>query len=300
MIDQGYTNGSFCITELRQFLYGVVGWQFHAPGSAPDIMGNLSKWRMITSKSGEFDYNGTLSGVGFGGQAFRIADVTAAPLPGRIEAKDAGFHGVIVSFRQSKPFVGRTIVAEDKDVYNPTSIDLMQRVPFDCPDFEHVFEVYGDCEDEARAVITSGLVKRLTEFSQLTFGQKAQCVLTESDVHFALHIEDNFQFSKEMSCPSFASAKKAILTEAGNICVLFEKLYRIQASIGKLDTPEAAKQRLDYYQSCLLKMIEAGKPLTEAELMSRGEQSGDPVVSQLSKAPNAVMSGHDRIQRKAS
>jgi len=286
----------FSMTKLRQHLYGVVGWQFQAPGLGPAILSDLKKWRMVSSKSGEYDYNGTLTGVGFAGQAFRIADVSAAPLPGRDSTVDSGFRGVLISFRQNQPFKGRTIIAEDKGVFNPTTIDLMQRIPFDCVDFEHFYEVYSDCEVEANRVITGGMVKQLTEFSGLTFGQKAQCILTGQDVHFALQIDDRFHFSRVLEEQSFEKAKRAVLTEAGNICVLFEQLFRIQACIGETDQRSKAKQRLEFYKQRLKEMIlEAGM----VKLEDFRDSDALP-ENLLSNDQDALMSAHDPVRRKAS
>lgn len=250
------------VNGIRQALYASVGWTYRSPGDHPDILASFEKWRLVASKTGPFELPGTLTGLGGNGQAFRIANVTAPEIPGQA----AGFKGVIVSFTQAQTFTGRTIIAEDKGVYNPTSVDLMTRVPFQSETFEKVFEVYSDSRDEAERIITSGFIDSMTVFSQETLGRKLQSCLMGSEVHFALDIDENFSFAKTPDMSSRPKMMRDIIVEAGSICVMLEKLYCIQASIGQTDTAEDKRIRLEYYRKCLSKMMERSKTLDVAAL----------------------------------
>lgn len=256
MINKGIMGAEMDVHEIRAALYKSIGWTYQSPGQEPAITPSLKKWRMVDCRSGRFEYNGSLSGLGGNGQAFRIADVTDVELPNR----RPGFRGAIISFKQSTAFKGRTIVATDKGVYNPTTIDLMSRIPFESDDFEKIFEVYSDHVDEARELFTSGLLKKMTTFSQETLGQKLQACLWGEEVHFALEIQESFSFSKT---PDSTGSKfvRDLVIEAGSICVILERLYCIQASLGQADTKQDKQSRLDYYKKCLSKMMETAKNL---------------------------------------
>ncbi|NNE57902.1 MAG: DUF3137 domain-containing protein [Hellea sp.] len=282
-------------TKLRQHLYGEIGWTFKEPGRRPEILSNLEKWRMIKSYVGGYDFNGTLTGIGFDGQPFQIHDLSVPDIPGEIQS-NSYFRGVIVSLRQANLFSGRTIIAEDKGVYNPTTVDLMQRIKFESDDFEHIFEVYSDCYDEASQVITSGMVKRLTNFSQLNYCRKVQCVLDGPDVHFILRLGNNFSFSQQLPSGNFDAAKKGVIAEAGNICILFEQLFRIQACIGQIDSSEASKSRLAFYKKCLVKMLDAAKNMESGT----GRSATAPDDNNLSYSEHALSSPDDTVRRKAS
>lgn len=253
------------VHAIRSKLYESIGWTYSSPGEDPGVIQDLKKWRMIECRSGRFDFHGTLSGIGGNGQAFRIADVNDADSPG----SRTGFRGAIVSFRQAEAFAGRTIVAVDKGVYNPTTIDLMQRVPFENETFEKIFEVYSDQQDEARNLFTSGFLQRMTRFSQETLGQKLQACLVKEDIHFALDIADKLSFSKEPKS-SGAEYVRDLVIEAGSICVILEQLYSIQAKLGAVDTMQEKQARLDYYKKCLSKMMETAKVIA-AEQINPGQ-----------------------------
>ncbi len=253
------------VHEIRSKLYQSIGWTYSSPGQEPGIIENLKKWRMIDCRSGRFDFHGALTGIGGNGQAFRIADVTDATAQGQ----KTGFRGAIVSFRQAERFKGRTIVATDKGVYNPTTIDLMSRVPFDCTGFEKMFEVYSDQQDEARTLFTSGFMRRMTVFSQETLGQRLQACLLGEDIHFALDIDDQFSFSKTPESEGAAYVRDLVI-EAGSICVILEKLYSIQAKLGVTETKQDKQARLAYYKKCLSKMMETAKTIA-AEQARQGQ-----------------------------
>lgn len=253
------------VHAIRSKLYESIGWSYNSPGQDPGIITELKKWRMIDCRSGRFEFHGVLSGIGGNGQAFRISNVTDSDRPG----DKSGFRGAIVSFRQSARFSGRTIVATDKGVYNPTTVDLMSRLPFESPNFEKMFEVYSDNQDEARKLFTSGFMRRMTLFSQETLGQRLQACLLGDDIHFALDIDDQFSFSKEPKS-SGSEYVRDLVIEAGSICVILEKLYSIQAKLGASETRQDKQARLDYYKKCLSKMMETAKSIA-AEQASHGQ-----------------------------
>ena len=251
--------------KIRQALYATIGWTYQSPGQDPAIIQDMKKWRMIECRSGRFDFHASLSGIGGTGQAFHIADVTDQ----QTSEKLGGFRGAVISFKRDKAFAGRTIIAADKGVYNPTTVDLMSRTPFNDPNFEKIFEVYSDHEDDARALFTSSLLHKMTLFSQETLGQKLQACLVGDEIHFALEIDDNFSFATHPESTGMKFVRDLVI-EAGSICVILEKLHCIQASLGRQDTQEEKKIRLEYYKKCLAKMMEVAKRLS-AEKSKTGQ-----------------------------
>ena len=253
------------VHNLRSRLFRSIGWTYEAPGRELDVVQKLRRWRMLEPRSGIFEYHGTLTGIGGNGQAFRIADVRDSELGERTP----GFRGCVVSFRQTQSFSGRTIIAEDKGVFNPTTVDLMTRIPFDSQSFEKMFEVYSDHEYEARSLFNSGFLEKMTQFSRETMGQKLQSCLLDDEIHFALNIDDKFSFAR---APESSGRKfiRDLVIEAGSVCVVLEKLFCIQASLGREDTAQDKQMRLKYYKKCLSKMMETAKTL-DNEMLNQGQ-----------------------------
>lgn len=245
------------VHQIRTELFRSIGWTYQSPGQDPAVIQDMKKWRMLDCRSGRFEFPGSLSGIGGNGQAFRIAEV----LDGKSFGDKSGFNGVIVSFKQERTFEGRTIIAVDKGVYNPTTIDLMPRIPFACEDFEKMFEVYSDQPKLAQSVFTSGFLEKMTIFSQETLGRKLQACLLGDEIHFALENQEKFSFSRPPEGVGNTYIKNMIV-EAASICVILEKLYCIQASIGRVDSREDKQIRLDYYKKCLSKMMQIAKAIS--------------------------------------
>ncbi len=266
--------------EIRTTLYKALNWTYISDGQPLDFVQNLIKWRMLSPKLLGLEYNGMLAGLGYDGQAFRIvnfSDVKPTPLSADDSTQSYNEDSyVLVSFRQPKTYQGRTIIVEDKGIYNPTTIDLMQRVAFVCETFEQDFEVYSDNKDEAEMLITSGLIEKMKIFRRELLGQTIQACIWDNEIHFLLKTGNLLKFSDQLEANSFAIAKRAIIVEAGTICTLLEQLFCLQASLGTPDTKEAKQKRLNYYEKCLLKMVNQAKTMDDGA------------------------SGHDTVRRKAS
>lgn len=244
------------VHQIKAELYRAIGWTYQSPGQQPAVIQEMTKWRMMDCRSGRFEYPGSLSGLGGNGQGFRIAEVIDEQSFG----DKTGFKGVIVSFKQENAFSGRTLVAVDKGVYNPTTIDLMPRIAFACEDFESMFEVYSDQPELAQNLFTSGFLEKMTIFSQETLGRKLQACFLGDEIHFALENNEKFSFSESLETQAVPS--KSLIVEAASICVILEKLFCIQASLGRQDSREDKQIRLDYYKKCLSKMMEKAKTLS--------------------------------------
>ena len=183
---------------------------------------------------------------------FRLVEINATN-PG--DVADPGFQGVLMSFRQLEAFSGRTVIAEDRGVYNPTTLDLMPRIEFPDQNFEKMFEVYSDDEEATRLLFTHDFIEKMTVFSRQTMGQDLQSCWVGDEIHFALNIGERFAFSKVSEAQTIEHLKKELLIEAGQVCMLLEKLFSIQASIGSQDDRDTKAKRLSCYKSCLEKML---------------------------------------------
>jgi len=241
---------------FRHAVYGALGWEYRAPSLPPSALMPLQAWRMITSRSGMFKCRGALTGTGFNGQSFSIVDVTAKQREAdyiKTEettlSENHGFRGVIVSLSHPASFAGRTIIMQDKGVFNPTTVDRMKRVGFASSEFERIFEVYSDDQVEARALITPDLMERMIGFSQELLGHRLQCVFLGNQMHLALDIDDTFEFSHDYDPPEFERTKNIFLSEAGTVCILLEKLQALQAVIGRDGRAGADQSRKTHYLS---------------------------------------------------
>ncbi len=241
---------------FRHAVYGALGWEYRAPSLPPNALMPLQAWRMITSRSGMFKCRGSLTGTGYNGQSFSIVDVTAKQRDADyIKTEESaltenyGFRGVVVSLSHPVQFAGRTIIMQDKGVFNPTTVDRMKRVGFASSEFERIFEVYSDDQVEARALISPDLMERMIGFSQELLGHRLQCVFLGKQMHLALDIDDTFEFSHDYNPPHFERTKNIFLSEAGTVCILLEKLQALQSVIGRDGSSGADQKRKAFYLS---------------------------------------------------
>jgi hypothetical protein len=88
------------------------------------------------------------------------------------------FNGVLASFRLARPRAGLTIVARDHGVLGnllASAGGAIERLPLEDPDFENVFEVYGDDPVGGRVVLTTTMLERLKALDDLAHARGFAC-----------------------------------------------------------------------------------------------------------------------------
>jgi Protein of unknown function (DUF3137) len=88
------------------------------------------------------------------------------------------FGGVLASFRLARPRTGLTIVARDHGLLGNLLARAgsgIERLPLEDPDFEGVFEVYGDDQVGGRVILTTTMLERLKALDELAHARGFAC-----------------------------------------------------------------------------------------------------------------------------
>lgn len=88
------------------------------------------------------------------------------------------FGGVLASFRLARPCRGLTIVARDHGLLGNFLARVgstVERLPLEDPDFEGIFEVYGDDQVDGRVVLTTVMLERLKALDELARARGFAC-----------------------------------------------------------------------------------------------------------------------------
>jgi len=85
------------------------------------------------------------------------------------------FRGICILFEMNKNFKGRTVVLQDKGLFNIfNKVAGLQNVKLEDIRFEKYFEVYSDDQIEARYLLTSGFMERMMKLQELYEGESIQ------------------------------------------------------------------------------------------------------------------------------
>jgi hypothetical protein len=88
------------------------------------------------------------------------------------------FGGVLASFRLARPCHGLTIVARDHGLLGNLLARVgssIQQLPLEDPEFEGIFEVYGDDQVGGRVVLTTVMLERLKALDELAHAHGFAC-----------------------------------------------------------------------------------------------------------------------------
>jgi len=98
------------------------------------------------------------------------------------------FGGVLASFRLARPRPGLTIVARDQGILGNLLARAgsgIERLPLEDPDFEGVFEVYGDDQVGGRVILTTTMLERLKELDERAHARGFACAFLGEHVLIA-------------------------------------------------------------------------------------------------------------------
>lgn len=98
------------------------------------------------------------------------------------------FGGVLASFRLARPRPGLTIVTRDQGILGNLLARAgsgIERLPLEDPDFEGVFEVYGDDPVGGRVILTTTMLERLKALDELAHARGFACAFLGEHVLIA-------------------------------------------------------------------------------------------------------------------
>lgn len=96
------------------------------------------------------------------------------------------FDGVIIKFKMNKDFKGHTVVRPDS-VFHLSPSSRLKHTELEDVGFEKKFDVFTDDEIEARYLLTTSFMDRLTKLKAAFFAQKTGCAFYNGYLFVALY-----------------------------------------------------------------------------------------------------------------
>ncbi len=97
------------------------------------------------------------------------------------------FRGICILLTMNKNFKGRTVVLEDKGLFNVfKQIKGLQRVKLEDSVFEKIFEVYSSDQIEARYLLTTAFMERMLKLTSLYEGKNIQFSFKDNQLLLAI------------------------------------------------------------------------------------------------------------------
>ena len=102
------------------------------------------------------------------------------------------FSGVCILLEMNKNFSGKTIVLEDKGIFNPFQrVHGLEHVKLEDSKFEKLFEVYADNQIEARYLLTTAFMERMLQLQGLYEGKSLQFSFQNNQLLIAIRTKQN-------------------------------------------------------------------------------------------------------------
>ncbi|MBP5353209.1 MAG: DUF3137 domain-containing protein [Alphaproteobacteria bacterium] len=110
---------------------------------------------------------------------------------GNIQKKKV-FTGICILLEMNKNFVGRTVVLEDKGLFNVFNrVKGLQNVKLEDSKFEKYFEVYADSQIESRYLLTTAFMERMLKLRDLYHGTSLQFNFSDNKLLIAIRTKEN-------------------------------------------------------------------------------------------------------------
>jgi hypothetical protein len=110
------------------------------------------------------------------------------------------FQGQIFSIGFPRRFLGTTVVARDSGWLNRFECPKgLEKVALEDPHFEHIFEVFGDDQVEARAILTPAFMEQLVALETAYSGHHLRCGFCEGRLMIAIEGKDRFEVGSMFS-----------------------------------------------------------------------------------------------------
>lgn len=259
--------------SLRRAIYGLLDWDYRAKSIPPAVLPMMNACGMVYSRSKAYRCNGHVTGVTHNAMAFSVLEIAAREdaisyyTDNQNTQPSWGFKGLIITLNHFEKFHGRTIVVTDKGHLNPPIINGMKRVGVADIEFEHAFEIYGDDQVEARALVSLDFMGRLLQFQTEMQADVVECVFLSHQLHIVLNIGDRFRFGRDIQSPHISSAAQQILSEIGGLFSMLEHAQFLHARLGWSGARAQDKARREYYDAKMVQLkIDIARKLEEGGL----------------------------------
>jgi hypothetical protein len=127
-----------------------------------------------------------------GASAFSICEATLTQGSGK--SRQTVFSGQLVKITAPRAFSGTTVVLRDSGWLNRFECPAgLKKVGLEDPHFEHIFEVFGDDQVEARVLLTPIFMDALLSLEQAFAGHHIRCGFCDGDFLVAVEGPNRFE-----------------------------------------------------------------------------------------------------------
>lgn len=145
------------------------------------------------------------------------------------------FNGVVVNLSVHKEFKGKTIIRRDAGMllnFMSSMGTRLERVKLEDPQFEDIFEVYSNDQIEARYLLTTAFMERLTTLANAFHSNGLQCAFFRGDLFMMIPTKDNlFEPGSILKSEDFVDDSKALLADMHSIFRIID-ILKLELNIG--------------------------------------------------------------------
>ncbi|MGA0600354.1 DUF3137 domain-containing protein [Caulobacter sp. KR2-114] len=200
--------------DVIDALCAPLGLTYDPAGTAPmfDAFKALRLVEKPDDSSFEDHFAGVRSGCGF---ALCEARLTC----GSGKEQRTVFSGQLIQIDFPRKFLGTTVVLRDSGWLNRFECPPhLSKVGLEDPHFEKLFEVFGDDQVEARAILTPAFMQQLVDLEQAFNGNHIRCAFTDGSLLIAFEAPDRFEIGGMFST---LVDRKRVESIAGDIGAVF-------------------------------------------------------------------------------
>ena len=176
--------------RLIQTLCAPMGVSYESGPGEPDVFARLLSLNLLPKPEGK-SFEDLFRGRR-GPSDFMLCESTLTVGSGK--SRRTVFQGQIFNIAFPRRFLGTTVVLRDSGWLNRFERPRgLEKVGLEDPHFEEVFEVFGDDQVEARAILTPTFMERLVALESAYAGHNLRCGFCDGRLMIALEGKDRFE-----------------------------------------------------------------------------------------------------------
>lgn len=176
-------------------LCAPLGLTYDAAGAAPafDTFQSLRLIEKPDDSRFEDRFSGSRAGC-----AFEMCEARLTRGSGK--EKRTLFSGQLMRIAFPRRFLGTTVVLRESGWFNRFECPPhLAKVGLEDPHFEKIFEVFGDDQVEARAILTPSFMQQLVDLEQAFSGSHIRCAFIDGGLLIAFEAPDRFEIGDMFS-----------------------------------------------------------------------------------------------------
>jgi hypothetical protein len=145
------------------------------------------------------------------------------------------FKGMVITLSMNKNFNGKTVVKRDKGAFGnwfKAKSTKLSNVKLEDPNFEKIFEVYSSDQIEARYLLTTSFMERLSQLKDSFEGKGLECSFYDNKLLIMIPVKKNlFEPGSIYEVEDFVDDSKKLLKEMNDIFQIID-ILRLDYNIG--------------------------------------------------------------------